>query len=273
MKRIFLLACTLSAFLFTWTASAQQLVLGHRGGRREQDENTLSAFTNAVANGIKCFETDVRMSKDGKLVVSHDASLDRMTTESGVIENLSESELRKVVTKKGHPLLFLDDLLSFFKDQQGLYVEFEMKTGDVKAYPDDIIPKYCEKLYESLKASMPKDADWSMTSFDYRPLKYIESHHPEVTTVLITGDPVNSQTVAVAKALGVDRIAANLGGSSRKAVEEAHKAGFKVNLWPGEKVEDTLLALYLGADFCCTDIPIEVKKYIDEHPQTMQVRF
>lgn len=254
-------------------SAAAQLVLGHRGGRHEQDENTLSAFQGAWSAGIHSFETDIRMSRDGKLVVSHDATLERMTTGTGVVEGMTEKELKAVVTRAGHPLLMLDDLLDFFRDKPGLYVEFEMKTGGSEAYPDEVIPEYCEKAYRALKAAMPADADWSMTSFDYRPLRYLRAHHPEVTTALITGQPVNDETLAAARALGVPRIAATLDGTTRAAVAKAHKEGLKVNLWPGTKIEDTMLALLLGADFCCTDIPIAVKRYIDEKHPELKVRF
>ncbi|NLF86295.1 MAG: glycerophosphodiester phosphodiesterase, partial [Lentisphaerae bacterium] len=46
----------------------------HRGGRSEFDENTLSAFQASYAAGLRGFETDVRMCKDGALVIMHDAS-------------------------------------------------------------------------------------------------------------------------------------------------------------------------------------------------------
>ena len=49
----------------------------HRGGRNEFDENTLSAFQASYAKGLRGFETDVRMCKDGALVIMHDGTIER----------------------------------------------------------------------------------------------------------------------------------------------------------------------------------------------------
>ena len=82
----------------------------HRGGRSEFDENTLSAFQASYAAGLRGFETDVRMCKDGALVIMHDASVERMTLGAGEVENLTEAELRRVRSRKGNPILFLDEM-------------------------------------------------------------------------------------------------------------------------------------------------------------------
>ncbi|MCH4148470.1 MAG: glycerophosphodiester phosphodiesterase [Prevotella sp.] len=271
--KIFLLFVALFNFGYINAQEEAAIILGHRSGRAEQDENTLQGFQNAYAAGIHSYETDMRLSKDGILIVSHDGNLKRTCGVDNNIEQMTAKELREVKTKKGNPLLFLDDLLNFFKDKPGLYVEFEMKTSEVKVYPDAVIPEYCEKVYKSLKAKMPKDANYSMSSFDYRALRYLNVNHPDAVIQLIAGSPCSDKTIEACKAVGAQRLAVSLDGSTRSAIEKAHKEGLKVNLWPGTKVEDTLLALYLGADYLCTDIPIQVKKYMDEHPQARAVRF
>ena len=88
------------------TVSAQEsapIILGHRGGRAEQDENTLSAFQNAWNAGIHSFETDIHLTKDGNLVISHDSELKKMYDYDGMIENMTSDELRKLKTKAGQP--------------------------------------------------------------------------------------------------------------------------------------------------------------------------
>ena len=279
MKHYHLLrSAILSAFVFLpllgiVAQETSTVILGHRGGRHEQDENTLQAFQNAWNAGIHSFETDIHMTKDGAMIIIHDGSLKRTCGVDGNVEEMTAAELRKVRTLKGNPLLFLNELLDFFHDKKGVYVEFEMKTSDRKLNPDLRIPIYCEKAAQAILAKMPKDAYWSMTSFDYRPLRYLHEHYPNIRLMMISGTPCNDQTIETAKALGVQGMAVTLGGSTRAALEKAHKEGLKINLWPGAKVEDTLLAYYLGADFLCTDIPIEVKKYFDKMVPQANVKF
>lgn len=148
-----LLFCTLGIPLQKAYAQDKAVQLfAHRGGAHEQDENTLQAFQNSYEKGLRGFETDVRISKDGQLIISHDASLDRMTTSQGIVEEMTAAELRKVKTKKGNPLLFLDDLLAYFADKP-VYLEFEMKTNP-KAYPRSYSKNIAIKC---IKPSWPKN--------------------------------------------------------------------------------------------------------------------
>ena len=45
-------------------------VIGHRGGRYEFEENTLAAFKGSYEKGVRGYETDIRMTADGELVIT-----------------------------------------------------------------------------------------------------------------------------------------------------------------------------------------------------------
>ncbi|MFT5469704.1 MAG: glycerophosphoryl diester phosphodiesterase [Verrucomicrobiales bacterium] len=72
----------------------------HRGGAHEFEENTLFAFKSCYEKGIRGYELDVRMTKDGELVVLHDDSLDRTHQSSGPVEHLTADEAKVIRTKK-----------------------------------------------------------------------------------------------------------------------------------------------------------------------------
>jgi len=65
--------------------SAGPLVFAHRGGAALAPENTLAAFENGVALGADGIELDVRPSRDGRVVVHHDETLDRTTSLRGPV--------------------------------------------------------------------------------------------------------------------------------------------------------------------------------------------
>jgi glycerophosphoryl diester phosphodiesterase len=232
----------------------------HRGGRAEFDENTLSAFQASHAKGLRGFETDVRMSKDGVLVIMHDDSIDGTTQGTGAVEDLTESQLRGVRTRRGNPLLFLDELVAFFADKPGIYVEFEMKT-DVRRYPQGNLEAYCRKLYESVVPRMPGSATVLFTSFDRRPLTWLKNTYPGVDLMLITGAPCCDTTIRDALELGVKRLACTWDGTTRAGVRAAHQAGLVVAGWPGTTVDDYLLGVALGFDHMCADNPVEVLEF------------
>ncbi len=235
----------------------------HRGGRMEYDENTISAFEASYKAGYRGYETDIRMTKDGKLVILHDSNLTRTTDTEGVVELMTEAQIRKAQTKKGNRVMFLDELMDWL-DSKGdvTYVEFELKTSPVELYPEERLREYCDKLYERVMRNKPAGATYLFTSGDYRGLRYLQQKHPGVQMLLITGKPCNDETIALCKAMGIDRLGATMDGTSRAAVKKAHEQGLIVSLWPGQSTADAMLGVYLGADFLCTDIPVEVKDFM-----------
>lgn len=89
------LSLTLSAFSQNVTMPAKG-ICAHRGGMDTHPENTIPAFTNAIANGVQMIEFDLHFSKDSVLVIMHDDSVDRTTDGKGNIADLTLSEIRKL---------------------------------------------------------------------------------------------------------------------------------------------------------------------------------
>ena len=206
------------------------------------------------------------MCRDGALVIMHDSSIERTTLGNGAVEDLTEAELRQVRTRKGNPILFLDELVTFFADKPGLYVEFEMKT-DANRYPQERLEAYCRKLYETVVPRLPKSSTVLFTSFDKRPLVFVKKTYPEVELMLITGAPCGDATIKETLDLGLKRLACTWDGSTRASVRAAHAAGLVVAGWPGRTVNDYLLGVALGFDHLCADNPVEVLEFKQKHLQ------
>ena len=162
---------------------AQEQVIqlfAHRGSRFEYDENTLPAFKASYDAGLRGFETDIRMTRDGELVISHDETLARLTPCKRVVETMTADEIRKVKTNQGNDLIFLPELVDFFADKDNVYIEFEMKTKPVESYPEERLREYCEKVYNTVMAKKPANSLYLFTSSDKRALKMMRSLHPDV---------------------------------------------------------------------------------------------
>lgn len=273
IKSVFVIAA-LCVSLVSFAQKQEIRVFSHRGGRMEFDENTMLAFKASYDAGYRGFETDIRLTSDGKLMIFHDNSLDRCTDVTGPLENRTFKELQKVKTKEGNALCSLDEFLDFLKDchNQDLYVEFEVKTNE-KLYSKERLEELCDKLYKAVKANQPEGAVYLFTSSDYRALRYLQQKYRTDDLLLITSKPCNDETIALCKAMGITRLGAVMGGTSRSAVKKAHEAGLTVSLWPGHSVEDLMLGAYLGADYMCTDKPIEYMKFAKEHAPWLNIRY
>lgn len=263
MRKTMLFAL-LSLVAFSAFAQSRQVrVFSHRGGRMEFDENTLSAFEASYKAGYRGYETDVRMTADGVLVILHDSSLERTSDGKGRVEEMTAEQIRKVNTKGGHKVLFLDDLMDWLDSKGDIeYVEFELKSNPAELYPEERLREYVDKLYERVMRNKPEKASYLFTSSDYRGLRYIQVKHPEADILLITSRPCDEETVWFCNKLGIKRVGATMSGTSRKDVEYAHKKGLIVSLWPGHSVEDFMYGVYVGADYLCTDVPVQVKDFV-----------
>src|SRR5439155_1371396 len=102
--------------------SPDPLVFAHRGGSALAPENTLAAFDNALDLGADGIELDVRLSKDGAVVVHHDRTLERTTALHGPVAERTAQELRLA----GVPTLA--DVLARYREVR---VIIEMKVNTV----------------------------------------------------------------------------------------------------------------------------------------------
>lgn len=93
------------------------VVIAHRGEHLHHEENTLAAFQGAVDAGADYFETDVRTTSDGKLVLMHDATVNRTTKGTGAIAEMTFEAVRKL----GVPTF--DEALAFARGKIGIYVD------------------------------------------------------------------------------------------------------------------------------------------------------
>ena len=91
------------------------VALAHRGGAFYAPnlglENTMTAFGNAIDLGYTHLETDVHLTRDGRLVAFHDDRLDRVTDRSGLIRDLPWSEVSAATLGAGEHVPLLSEVL------------------------------------------------------------------------------------------------------------------------------------------------------------------
>lgn len=78
------------------------IVVAHRGDWRNFPENSLEAIDNAIKMGVDVVELDVQRTKDGKLILMHDSTLNRTTTGEGQISEITLDSIQKIRLKNGY---------------------------------------------------------------------------------------------------------------------------------------------------------------------------
>lgn len=79
-----------------WPDTPRPLIIGHRGSPAHAPENTLASFEMAAIQGADAIEFDVKLSADGKVIILHDATVNRTTNGKGKVNRLPLSALQKL---------------------------------------------------------------------------------------------------------------------------------------------------------------------------------
>jgi glycerophosphoryl diester phosphodiesterase len=210
------LALVLAAAMLLGAAPARAFDLqGHRGARGLAPENTLPSFARALAIGVHTLETDIAISRDGVLLISHDPALNPditrgpdgqwLAVRGAVIFHTAAAELQRYDVgrlKPGtryagqHPeqqpvdgarLPTLEALFALVKRANDPTLRLALETKLNPLAPDDTAAP--EPFARALIAAV-RDAGLasrtSILSFDWRTLQIVQREAPEIATVYLT---------------------------------------------------------------------------------------
>src|SRR5262249_16276459 len=107
-------------------------IVAHRGAKNAAPENTIAAFDAAADRGANYVELDVRPTKEGELVLMHDATVDRTTNGKGAVSSLTLADIRKLDAGNAqHVPTFREALL--WGKRRGVKIDVDHKDGDIEA--------------------------------------------------------------------------------------------------------------------------------------------
>ena len=154
-------------------------IASHRGGALLWPENSRIAFENTAKLAVEQVEFDVHPTRDGKLVVIHDDTLDRTTDGKGPVAAQDWAALSKLVLKGtgGQRMLLLDEVIEIFRPTP-IVLRLEIKCG-----PDRVpYPGHAARVAEAMKQARMLDRS-VFTSFQLgtvceavaaaRPMKHV----------------------------------------------------------------------------------------------------
>jgi len=215
-------------------------VIGHRGAKAYEPENTLRSLAKALALGVDAVEVDVRACKDGALVVIHDETVDRTTKSKGKVKDLTLSQLRKLDAGMGERIPLLSEVLDFVKGKSKLLIEIKEKSIEDKV------------VEEVVNRGMLEDVIF--VSFYHTSIAKVKELAPKAKTgIIFTCEPVDPVDLAVkAKA---EVLLPSYMTLTRHVVEKAHERGLVVYTWVLNKPEEIVTALKLGVDGFASDKP------------------
>ena len=162
------------------------LTIAHRGASGYYPENTMAAFRGALEMEADMIELDVLLSKDGQVVVIHDATLKRTTNGRGKVAEKTFDELRQLDAGswfakkfKDEKIPHLREVLDFAKDS--IAVNIEIKTEAVTDEAEGGIEEKALNLVKELNM----DDQVIFSSFDYRALQHLRQLDNDIPTAVL----------------------------------------------------------------------------------------
>jgi glycerophosphoryl diester phosphodiesterase len=208
-------------------------VIGHRGAAGYEPENTLRSFRRALEIGVHGIELDVHLSKDRRVVVIHDPTVDRTTNGHGYVRDLSFEELSKLDAGMGERIPLLEEVMDLVKDRAILQIELKGEGTE-----EPVLRIIEERGFVNRVV---------LTSFFHNRVKKVKDLNPRIRTgILIVGRPLDP--VHMAKVAKADAIHINYMTVDRELVDEVHREGLQVTVWNADEPKDINAMIDLGVD-------------------------
>ncbi|MEV0479201.1 glycerophosphodiester phosphodiesterase family protein [Streptomyces sp. NPDC050508] len=218
------------------------LTIGHRGVMGLEPENTLRSFVAAEQAGLDVIELDLHLSKDGALVVMHDADVDRTTDGTGPIAERTLGELRTLDAGRGERVPTFEEVL----DAVGSPLQAEIKDLAAARALAEVMHR--RELVGRVEVS----------SFHDEAITEIARLVPGVRTALIASR-FGPDVVERATEAGAETVCLNIRRLTLEVVEAARKADLKIIGWVVNTQDQLRLVRALGLDGATTDYP-EIKR-------------
>jgi len=235
------------------------LIIAHRGGALESTENTIGAFERAARIGADGIETDIRLTRDGVVVVYHDDYFGR-------VEGLAERQRTRMISDLTYSEIAAGTLMPVGDDTGNRHVPtLDDLLNNVKGVLLNIELKRCARFDELVNRTIARLKN-------FNELDRVVLEVPDLETaqrvraafgarLKLHINPGYDDSVPYAQSLErvlkfkPHSISVSYKKMSREIVESAHAAGVEVWVWTVNSPEFAQAMSLLGADAIKTDRP------------------
>jgi len=241
--------------VFKYLDNYKFTAFSHRGGSIEHHENTMNAFEKSINLGYEYIETDVRHTKDNKLVIFHDDDLRRICNLNIKISEIDFEELKKIKIFENHSIPLLDDAIHQWPD-----TNFNIDPKSDKA-------SYL--LLDELKKQ--KDLDrFCVGSFNSERLKIVrDGFNNNICTSMSQEEVIKlffykifSLRESDIPCLQIPMYFHGVKIVTQKLVDHVHNTNKKIHIWTIDNEAEMQELIDLGVDGIMTDRPRKLKEIL-----------
>lgn len=231
------------------------MIFAHRGASAFAPENTLPAFELAYAQGADGIELDVKLTKDGEVVVLHDQTVDRTTDGTGDLRGITLAELKKFDAGGKFKPEFINTWIPslaevFERLGQKLLINVELTNY---ATPGDALP---EKVAEIVHRYHLEERV-IFSSFNPLTLRRARKAIPEIPQGILALEGIRG---AISRSClnGLfphEALHPYFTDVDTRMVQSHHQRGLRIHAWTVNQAEDINKLFRLGIDGVITDNP------------------
>ena len=223
-------------------------VTAHRGASAAAPENTIAAIERAIGFGAHFAEVDVHMSRDGRVVLMHDESVNRTTDGQGNVWDLTLEELKGLDAGswfaeefRGEPVPTLREAIDLARGKIKLNIEIKVSRDE---------PDIAEKVVGIIREEAFED-DCMVTSFDRETVEEVKRLAPDITTGHIFGKGYEETVFGG----GWEVLSCSKDIVDEDFVARAGDAGKSVHVWTVNDEPTMIRLIGIGVDGIITNKP------------------
>jgi glycerophosphoryl diester phosphodiesterase len=229
------------------------LMIAHRGASALYPENTLRAFIAAAGLGADMCEFDVRMTRDGEVVVIHDATVNRTTNGRGRVAAMNAEAIRRLdagvrfgAEFRAEPIPTLAEVAAALGARGGEGCGWRCGM-DVELKERGLEGRVCDILRErgAIEGAI-------VSSFDWDQLKIVAAQEPGLRLALL-GEKAPAALLKAAAAMNAFAIAPRSDIADGALCAEAHRLGLAVYVWTVDDAPTMRRLMAAGVDGIMTN--------------------
>ncbi len=235
----------------------QPLIIAHRGYSVRYPENTLAAFNGAIDAGAHMIELDVSLSKDRRLVVIHDETVDRTTNGTGAVNALTLNQLGQLDAGSWFDPRFnaerlptLAQVLDAVKGHLMVNIEIKPEAFEMKGSADAVERQVLDLIHEKNMLD-----DVLVSSFEWQVLENLREMAPGIALGLLSGTPADESLFYWYKRIKGFSWNPDCRVLTQRQVDTLHDSGARVFPYAVDGMIDIHGMLSMGVDGLIIDDP------------------
>lgn len=233
----------------------------HRGASEYYPENTLLSFRKGLEMGANGIELDLQGTKDGKIVIFHDNTIDAKSNGTGRICDYTYDELLQMdfgswknESFAGTKICLFEDFAKEFLDKD-LTFAIELKAKNIEEKSLAIIRKY------------QKHDNLYITSFQFDILKAVREIDSDIKISWLIQEPINEENIAQLLSIGGAQICPEAKDATAENIALAKGYGLGVRLWGVTNAEVMKKVYPLDTEGMTVNFPDKLTALLKESPR------